>query len=194
MAAVTFLLAVVIVIFVLALVVVIALQVAAAIVVAVAVIAFFLAVVIVIVVTLVVVAPEVFAAIAIFVAGGVLRATATITVLVAFTWQRITGDVLELLSRVALAVPVAVAFGLAVLTRLCDNVLRAGDPSGQQRADTRGGHRLQQPAPPRAGGGQFEEGIERFAVHAGSPFGANRQQIVIQSRRSLRRGDLRLPL
>jgi hypothetical protein len=191
-AVVTLVLAVVIII-VFALVVVTALQVVAAVAIVVAVIAFVLAVVIVIVVALVVVALVALAAVAIFVAGGVLFATATLTVLVAFTWQRIARDVFELVPVLALALPVAVAIGLAVLTGCRDYVLRAGDPAGQQATDTRRRCRLQQPAPPRAGGTQLEQRIKRFAVHAGSPFGANREQIVIDSRRSLRCGDLRFP-
>jgi len=77
----------------------------------------------------------------------------------------------------ACALPVAAAFAAAILTRLGDN--RARYPAGQQTAKTRGPCRLQQSPPPRAGGGQLEEGIERFVVHTASPFGVHRPQIVI---------------
>jgi hypothetical protein len=61
---------------------------------------------------IVLVALVIFAAVAIFFAGGVLFATAAITILVTCTRQQIAGDVLEPVSVLALALPVPVAFGL----------------------------------------------------------------------------------
>jgi hypothetical protein len=62
------------------------------------------------------------------------------------------------------------AFGLAVLTSLRDNIFRTRDPASQQTANTSGPRRLQQPSSPGARGGQYDEGIKRFVVHAVSPY------------------------
>jgi hypothetical protein len=122
---------------------------------------------------LLVVALVVLAAVAIVVAGGVGFATAAIAVLVTCVVQRFAGDVLEFVSTVALSVPVAVAFGLAVLTGQIGN--RADASTGEQSADTCRPRRLQQSSPPGACGSQLQQRIKRFAVHTVSPLAARRR-------------------
>jgi len=127
---------------------------------------------------LVVVATVVLAAVAIFVTGGAGFATAAITVPVAFPRQLSAGDVLESVSTVALAVPLAVAVGLAVLTGQIGK--RADSSTGQQTADTCGPRRLQQSSPTGAGRRQLEQRIKRFAVHTVLPVDDRRRRIVTQ--------------
>ena len=77
-----------------------------------------------------------------------------------------SGDMPEPVSVLALALPVPVAFGLAVLASLRDDIFCARDPPHEQTADTIGPRRLQLPPPPGAGRHEFDQGIKRFVVHS----------------------------
>jgi hypothetical protein len=82
-------------------------------------------------------------------------------------------------SDFAPALPGSFALALEGFAGLRDHVFRCRAAAGQQATDSSGRNRLEQPAPPAAGGTQLEERIERLAVHAVSPFGVHRHPSVI---------------
>jgi hypothetical protein len=69
----------------------------------------------------------------------------------------------------ALALPVSGALRAEVLTGFNDHILRDRAATGQESTDPSGRRGLQQPAVSAARGTEPKEGIERLAVHAGSP-------------------------
>jgi hypothetical protein len=101
------------------------------------------------------------AAIAIVAAGGVRNATAAAPAATP-AGERIADDVFITLAG---ALPVALAAGAAVLTRLGDHLARGRRPAGQQAADAHGSSRLQQPPSPGARHAQLSERIKRLVLH-----------------------------